>query len=59
MNNELIENFNEDEDIILPDTLWGEIIYIKFIILDTIENPQKLKINYIRLARQIRFLTVR
>lgn len=48
-------DFDEDEDIILPDTLWGEIIYIKFILIDTFKNPKKLKTNYTRLIRQIRF----
>ena len=43
MNKELIENFDEYEDIILPDTLWGEIIYIKFILIDTFKNQKNLK----------------
>lgn len=48
-------NFNEDEDIILPNSILGEIIYLKFIITDMIMHPKGFKKKYKLLKRQIRF----
>ena len=55
LNISIIEDFDEKEDIILPDTVWGEIIYIKFILVDIIKNPQDIKRKIFELKRQILF----
>ena len=48
------ENFDEEEDIILPDTYWGELIYIFYILKDIQKGPnRKTKFNH--LIRQIYF----
>ena len=50
-----IENFDEDDDIILPDTLWGEIKLIVFILCRMLKYPDERKKLYIELRRQIVF----
>lgn len=56
MNNQIdIENFDEDEDIILPDTIWGELRLILFITLRMIKLPAERTKLYIELKRQIYF----
>lgn len=55
LNISIIEDFDEKEDIIIPDTVWGEIIYIKFILVDIIKNPQDIKRKIFELKRQILF----
>lgn len=50
-----IENFDEDDDIILPDTLWGEIKLIAFILCRMLKYPDERKKLYIELRRQIAF----
>ncbi len=56
MNNQIdIENFDEDEDIILPDTICGELRLILFITLRMIKLPAERKKLYIELKRQIYF----
>ena len=47
--------FNEQEDIILPNTVWGEIIYIKYILTDIFKNPQNINQKFFELKRQIIF----
>lgn len=47
--------FDEEDDIILPGTFWGEIVYIKFVIVDMIKHQKNLKEKLIRLKRQIYF----
>ncbi len=47
--------FDEEDDIILPETFWGEIVYIKFVIVDMIKHQKNLKEKLIRLKRQIYF----
>lgn len=47
--------FDEEDDIILPETFWGEIVYIKFVIIDMIKHQKNLKEKLIRLKRQIYF----
>lgn len=47
--------FDEEDDIILPETFWGEIVYIKFVIVDMIKHQKNLKEKFIRLKRQIYF----
>ncbi len=55
LNISIIEDFDEKEDIIIPDTVWGEIIYIKYILVDIIKNPQNIKRKIFELKRQILF----
>ena len=55
LNISIIEDFDEKEDIIIPDTVWGEIIYIKYILTDIIKNPQNIKRKIFELKRQILF----
>lgn len=50
-----LETFDPDEDIILPNSIWGEIVYIYFIIKEMIRHPETREIEWIRLKRQIRF----
>ena len=45
--------FDEEDDIILPETFWEEIVYIKFVIVDMIKHQKNLKEKLIRLKRQI------
>ena len=49
-----IDDFDENDDVILPDTYWGEIVYIFFILKDIIKNPDDRKIKLENLLRQIR-----
>ncbi len=44
----------EDEDIILPDTVWGEIIYICFVLKHIIFHSKNKKNDYKKLLCQIR-----
>lgn len=48
-------NFDENEDIILPDTVWGEVVYIYCILSDMLKRPEKSGSNLTALLRQIRF----
>ena len=36
MSNDIYKDyeFDEEDDIVLPDTFWGELVYIKFILID-------------------------
>mgnify|MGYP007070188192 CR=1 FL=1 len=47
-----IECFDENDDVILPDTYWGEFLYIIFIALDIIKGPDR-KTKFKHLQRQI------
>ena len=47
-------NYDEDDDIILPDTHWGEILLIYYMLIDIIKGPDKKKKLGI-LSRQIKF----
>ena len=49
-----IDDFDENDDVILPDTYWGKIVYIFFILKDIIKNPDGRKIKLENLLRQIR-----
>lgn len=53
-----LENFDEDEDIILPDTIWGEFKLILFITSRMIKFPEERSKLYIELKRQIYFYTL-
>lgn len=46
---------DETDDIILPNSILGEIIYIKYILLDIIKNPKDLLTKIQNLKRQIYF----
>lgn len=54
-NQVIIENFDEDDDIILPDTLWGEIKLVVFILYRMLKYPDERKKLYVELRRQIAF----
>ena len=47
-------DFDENDDVILPDTYWGEIVYIYYILKDIIKNPDDRKRKFDNLLRQIR-----
>lgn len=53
--NAIIENFDEDDDIILPDTFWGEIIYITYILIDIVKSPYNRKTKLKKLKTQFKF----
>lgn len=42
------------DDIILPDTYWGELQYIIACLKDILHNKSERKILFIRLIRQIK-----
>ncbi len=49
----LLEDFDENEDCVLPDTIWGELILIFYMIKDLLKSPDKdMKMK--NLKRQIR-----
>ena len=45
---------NETEDIILPNSWWGEIIYIFFCIKDIIKQQEDRRRKFSNLIRQIK-----
>lgn len=49
-----IDDFDEKDDVILPDTYWGELVYIFYILKDIIRNPNDRKLKFQKLLRQIR-----
>lgn len=51
----LDENFDEEEYIIVPETIWGEIAYIYFILKDMLQTRKDIKNKYRLLKRQIQF----
>lgn len=52
---EELENFDKEEDIILPDTYFGEFVYILFILWDIAIHRKDIKRNWQLLQRQIGF----
>ena len=52
MNNNI--NIDETEDIILPNSWWGEIIYVFFCIKDIIKQPKDRRRKFSNLIRQIK-----
>lgn len=48
------EDFDEEDDVILPDTYFGELIYIFYILRDIIQNSDNRKLKFDYLLRQIR-----
>lgn len=49
------EDIDEEEDIIVPDSLLGELIYIKFALKRILNNPKKTPYFLKLLRRQIHF----
>jgi len=49
------DDFDENEDIILPDTIWGEVVYICYILSDMLKCPENFGSALTMLLRQIRF----
>ena len=46
--------YDADDDVILPDTIFGELYYIYCILSDIITNNCNRKLEWFRLKRQIR-----
>lgn len=46
--------FDEDEDIILPNSIFGEIVYIFYILRDMYQNRKTASKQWFLLKRQIR-----
>lgn len=53
--NDEITNFDEDEDIILPNSIWGELVYVGFIIYYGIRQKKDMSCELRKLKRQIWF----
>lgn len=51
----LDENFDEEEYIIVPETIWGEIAYIYFILKDMLQTRKDIKNKYRLLKQQLQF----
>ena len=49
-----IYEFDEKEVIILPDTYWGEIVYIVYILADIIKTRTNIRQKLFELKRQIK-----
>ncbi len=47
--------FDEDEDIILPNSIWGEFVYIIFVLFDIMRFSQGRGEKFVKLKRQISF----
>lgn len=50
-----ISNFDEDDDIILPNSIIGEIYYIRCIAIDMLKTRENLSKKWLLLKRQIYF----
>lgn len=48
------EFYDPEDDVILPDNIWGEIFYIYCVLEDIIFNRCNRKLEWFRLKRQIR-----
>ena len=48
------DSYNEADDIILPDTYWGELLYILFCIKNIIKQQEHRKEKVLILIRQIK-----
>lgn len=51
----LDENFDEEEYIIVPETFWGELVYIYFILKDMLQTRKDIPNKYRLLKRQFKF----
>ena len=51
----LMIEIDEDDDIILPDTIWGELVYIYYILKDIRKSKENRQDKLAKLKRQIKF----
>jgi len=49
------ENFDEKEFVIVPETFWGELVYIFYIVRDMLQTKKNIKRKTLMLKRQICF----
>ena len=54
LQNKYCQEFDEKEDIILPDTYWREIVYIVYILADIIKTRTNIRQKLFELKRQIK-----
>lgn len=47
--------FDEEEDIILPDTVLGEVVYVMFFVVDILKDSRCRCEKFVKLKRQISF----
>lgn len=50
----VLEYYNPEDDVILPDTIWGELYYIYCNLEDIILNRCNRKQEWFKLKRQIK-----
>ena len=50
----LAGNFDENDDVVLPDTLWGELIYIFYVLKDIISDKTNREAKSQNLIKQIK-----
>jgi hypothetical protein len=50
-------NLDENDDIILPDNIVAEALYIGFILFDIAKNKQNRQEKFLKLKRQIYFFS--
>lgn len=48
----------EDEDIIIPDSLYGEFLYIYYVLWDIYKFKESRKKKLLELKRQIKFFFI-
>lgn len=49
-------DFNEEDDeIILPDTFLGEILYVFYCLRDILKNKKRFQPSVVELQRQVHF----
>lgn len=51
----IMNNFDEDDDVILPDTIFGELYLIIFVLFYMLCHPKERQKEWKYLKRQIRF----
>ena len=55
---EELENFDKEENIIIPETIFGELVYILYIIRDIVINRKDIKRDLFLHKRQINFFNL-
>jgi hypothetical protein len=50
-----ITSFDEDEDIILPDNIFAEILYILYVLFDILKRKGNRNLRLFKLRQQIYF----
>jgi hypothetical protein len=48
-------DFDEEEDIILPDNIFAEILYIFYVLIDIVKHKENRQNRFFKLRRQIYF----